>query len=162
MHRRAGPLAETMASTGFQFQNGWPQLAVPGDCFDTAREHERVAVQRAALAQLLPRELHPQLPGRMETPGVGPVEFGRLTLAAQLEVLCQPSPKLRHSLCELNPVLRRPLLPQPSAAQIQPPDAWAQALLALTQQAAPSRIRTMPPDFASGLLDDWLRHPLLW
>ena len=154
-------LDETLRATGFIFENGWRELRVPYGACDADAEASRTAAGRLRLQEVLPPELRP-LTGRWQPESQAAPDFGTLSLTGQLEVLRQPLPALRRSCMALNPVLRRPLSPQPPASKKISPREWARALLSAAGTSMRIHLPENLPLFLAPLLHHWLRHPLLW
>jgi len=158
-------MEETLDATGFIFRHGWQELRVPHDLYGRTHEEARVAAGRHRLQSFLPAELHLL----SETCVFGPQEFadfGRLTLAAQLEVLARPVEALRKALGSQHPELEIPPSPQPMASKAWSPEKWAAALVqqGLEPPGGPAR-EGWPRHaerFLTPLLEKWLRCPLLW
>lgn len=152
-------LEETLAATGLRFCHGWNEWCVPRDLFDAAREEQRVASGRAALGDFLPDALRAVLDGQAEESGAE-VDFGKLTLAAQLEVLGHADAVLRRQCAEAN---LAPLEVQPAAVANLSPGEWARAFLEAGARPPARTARRSPvvPPWAE-LLREWLRYPLLW
>jgi hypothetical protein len=159
-------LGETLQAIGFQFSSAWNALQIPRQFYDESAESRRTAEGRSRLKALLPPSLHPAL--EMHNPPYATtMDFGRLSLTAQIEVLSHP-PDITHRAClPLNPVLSRPRSVQPPAAADWSPDLWAHALLlhARKPHSAPACDPDWPRRIVSVLtpqVHSWLSHPLLW
>lgn len=158
-------LEETLRATGFDFRNGWRELRVPRGAFDAESEAGRTAAGRHRLLEILPEPLHDMVeqwrPAQAATP-----DFGTLGLTAQLEVLRQPVVARREDWLMLNPGLRASLSPQPAASNPGSFREWAAAILNAARKPAETVLKGSWPGqarkFLAPLLEDWLRHPLLW
>ncbi len=156
---------ETMGAMGFRFRSAWRTLRVPRQFYDGAWECSRLEEGKARLEKVLPEELRCLLERRMVEDGED-IDFGRLTLPAQLEVLDHPPEFTLRACLAGNPVLGLPLNPQPSGSPWTPAQ-WAAAML--DHGRGTGTARAFSPEWsqeAAGLLmplvQSWLEHPLLW
>jgi hypothetical protein len=156
-------LAETFEAVGFRFRSAWTELRVPRHLFDEKEEAMRIAFSKSRLASLLPDALRTAL-STQNAYAEPCVDFGRLTLQAQLEVL---STATREACLPLNPVLDRPSVPQTPAVAMRAPVQWAEAFLEHVRMPASPPLSDKnwsrhATSFLTPLVQDWLRYPLLW
>jgi hypothetical protein len=159
-------LEETLAAIGFRFRSGWNALQIPLPFYDESAESARLAEGRQRLKSLLPVPLHPVLEGQPPPPAET-VDFGRLSLTAQIEVLSHPPETTRRTCLPWNPALSLPPSAQARAGNAPSVTSWAEAL-ALHARKQPSVSACNPdwpqqaPSFMSPQVRFWLDHPLLW
>ncbi len=147
------------AALGCSLPATYDQLPVAPGSFDAARECTRMEERWAQLRPGLPKELTMNLEALQPA---GPVDFGCLSLEAQLEVL-QSNAGCSNSLPE-------PQVPRwPEACRT---DGWADRFFQMPPQAVKRAVDRGGQDVRSpqgSLLPEvvrrfhgWCRHPLLW
>ena len=106
--RRLSNVAPDLAEFGFKFPQTYDEVLVAPDLFNWEAEAQRQKEIFQIWIRQLPRACQrwatpPTLTASRETPH--PVPFSRLTLTAQLEVLCTPPTESWKSCARLNPFL---------------------------------------------------------
>lgn len=158
-------LEETLRHLHMPLSGRWAVLPVPREWFDGVREEARTARLRESLPALLPPELQHAALTLPDPDKTGGVDFGTLTLEAQLEVLSAASadsPLFPAALRQHTPAPP----PRPDFAAKWFPEPWAGRFLdwIKMEPARPQPAdwpRSAPRDLAP-LLHHWLTHPLLW
>ena len=163
--RIPGGLEETLAPAGIPFARRWSALPVPRDGFDSRAERERLQCGRERLAPLLPPELLPLLSEcSAESAGASSVDFGSLTLSAQLEVLTALKPG--SSLPGLLSVEMSPLQAAPWTAGEWTTEKWLSLMAPRGKTRSPTTRRAdwleQRVAFITPQLQQWLSTPLLW
>lgn len=154
-------LLSTLHATGLVLESCWETLEIPRHQFDGKSEMARRDAGLARVEGLLPEVLRP-LPFQGSALSGPTIDFGSLSLTAQLEVLSQPEAVLRESVPALNPALARPLIPQ-RPGRLWPAELWAKTMLESSRAAAPRpSFADEAPRYLLPLLERWLKHPLLW
>jgi hypothetical protein len=147
-------LESTLHQLGVPFAEQWHTLPVPPHYYNQARETAHFAAGHEKLRALLPEELHETT--RTPLPPPEEMDFGRLSLAGQLEAL---------STRIANPGGHRVRLPA-SAAPFNyawTPEVWARDLLRAEMPGSPhTDWPQQAPAVIAPLLRHWLEHPLLW
>ncbi|HEX2747594.1 MAG TPA: hypothetical protein VHM91_06325, partial [Verrucomicrobiales bacterium] len=162
--RIPGRLEGTLSAVGFRFHSGWRKILVPDHLYDGEAEMIRVTTGRERLRTLLPSCLHASL--EMPVPRSGNVDFGQLSLRAQIEVL-SGSPEVTRKAClPLNPALTLPREPQPPAREWWSPARWAETMLRHARASASCGLladwQQRAEPFIAPLVREWLLFPLLW
>lgn len=157
-------LEETLAACGISWRAAWDALWIDPEWFDADAESGRRLRKLEPLAALLPEPFR-WLTRKDPLLSSGPVDFGSLTLAGQLEVLSQPSGSTRRRGMEWNAGLLHPAVP------VRPRDghsaaSWAAALLRMAGTRPPgahgSDFAESAERFIEPAVRQWLRQPLLW
>jgi hypothetical protein len=149
---------EMLAEAGVPYSHGWTHLAVPPESYDGAAEAARRGAQLTPLQRLLPAELHGALHAAPRLAN----DFGKLSLAAQLEVLAQPTATLRAAAF---PFPAQSFSPRRSRLSVLTPQAWAARLLESARGPAPAPAAGWADRTAEAILPrvaSWLETPLLW
>ncbi len=158
-------LEETLQDLQVPLTQQWSSLPVPREWFDSAREAARVAQMRESLPALLPPEFQAAARISVSPDKDSTVDFGRLSLDAQLEVISAAngnSPLFPAALRRHVPVPP----PKPDFAGKWLPEQWVRKLCGLLGE---DPVRSLPTDWPRSaprelapLLHHWLTHPLLW
>lgn len=161
--RRLPEVMANLAGLGCRLSGTWRTLPVPQEFYSHSAERARVGERRRLLSAWLPQPLREAM-GNAEPETGGPVDFGTLTLEAQLEVLSG------------NPQ-RFPLPADIGADPVRWPeenrqDAWADRFFSGSRALFPEDKGQARGTALTGLtslrdevdrrLRHWLRHPLLW
>jgi len=147
-------LETTLRHLSVPFAEQWHTLPVPAHFYDAAREAAHVTAGREKLRAVLPAEIHDAL--RTLPPPPDEMDFGRLSLAGQLEAL---------SAHNANPrgVRARPLATPAPFTYAWTPEVWAREFLRPGNHRAPrADWPEQSPAVIAPLLQHWLQHPLLW
>jgi glycosyltransferase involved in cell wall biosynthesis len=108
--RQISNIAPDLRRFGFRFPYAYKELLIDPALFDWNAERKRQSELFSAWLRQLPRTLRPAVgrpPVLESTDSPRPVPFSRLTLTAQLEVLCAPVETSWNACARLNPFLRK-------------------------------------------------------